>query len=160
MASQAEAVIIEFDTAVCGEDVLRRLNEQLPAMIRLHQVRRLEMRERLIPEQVRYRVGPVFDDSSRSGRKSILSLRIRELMSAETLEVERTDGGATRRRMIDVRPYIVNIEIHDDAVEFTLRVSPAGSARPVEILTLLGLDAEAVGHRIERLAVQWVSHSS
>jgi hypothetical protein len=42
-----------------------------------------------------------------------------------------------------------------DAVEFILRVTGAGTAKPVEIAGLLGYDTRGVAHRIRRMEVRW-----
>jgi hypothetical protein len=42
-----------------------------------------------------------------------------------------------------------------DAVEFTLKVTEAGTARPAEVAGLLGYDKNAINHRIRRMDVAW-----
>ncbi len=156
VASQAEAVVIEFDTPVQGKDVVEKLNEHLPGLIRIHDARRLDPRGRMIPELARYRVSPVFGGALPFATESDILERITNLLDADNAYVERADAKTRRTRRIDVRPYIAEIVIQGDAVEFTLRITPGGTAKPAEIVTLLGLDTEAVGYRIRRLDVQWM----
>src|SRR5262249_39710501 len=54
-------------------------------------------------------------------------------------------------RRLDVRPYLNGIHLLADAVELDLCVTPTGTARPDEVLALLGLDdVLAAGAVLER----------
>ena len=149
VASEAEAVEIRFEQPVDLADVLRRLAERSPAGLRWLSGERLEMGERLRAESVRYRLEPT--DSGCQG----LPDRVRELVAAKALPVERRSAKDGKCRVVDIRPYIVDCAFEDDAVGFTLRVTPGGSARPAEVAGLLGFEARMVNHRIRRVEIQW-----
>lgn len=69
-------------------------------------------------------------------RAGELGARIRALLASETCPIERT---RPEPRRLDVRPYIAAIRWLDGQLEMDLRVTPNGTARPQEILALLGL---------------------
>lgn len=160
VASQAETIVIEFDRPIDGDDATRRLNAQMPKDIRLTDARRLTPRERLVPELVRYRLE--LPPGAQTGTPAISNLteRIAEIGRADALPIERKDAPGKKTRRIDVRPFLVELKSDGDAVEFTLRVTPEGTARPREIAQLLGFDADTITHHIRRMAVQWRSHES
>ncbi len=150
VASDDEAVVIEFERLIDGQDALRRLQEQCPAGVRLTTAWRLEPAEKLQPDLVSYRLeigeAPPAD----------LQDRIRRIWESEVIHVQRIcDRERTKRSVIDVRRYLVDLRLIGDAVEFTLRVTTSGTARPAEIAALLGYDVGSVNHRIRRLEVRW-----
>ena len=149
VASQAEAIVIETETPIDPEDVFRRLEDHTPSGLRFINVRRLEARELPRPDWVRYRL--------ETGDRSPVDLepRIRQLLESEVVLVERSDSKGDGLRRVDVRPYIIDLRLDGEAVEFTLRVTSAGSAKPAEIAGLLGYDAGSINHRIRRMEVRW-----
>ena len=158
VASEVEIAVVEFEEPIDGEDARRRLNAQMPRDIHLSSASPVESGERFVPEQVRYRI------ESPSGlvwSPEILSRvaqRIEHVMQADILYIERADPEGKESRQIDVRSFLVEAMMQDDAVAFTLRVTKAGTARPREVATILGFDAEAVAFGIRRTAVVWLSH--
>jgi radical SAM-linked protein len=149
IASEAETVVVEFEEVVDPEDALDRLEHQTPSDLKMIEARSLQPRQHLRPTQVRYRLeigqAPPAD----------LAARVRRIVDEDVLEVERSVPESNRTRTIDVRPYILEISMDRDAVEFILRVTGAGTAKPVEIAGLLGYDTRGVAHRIRRMEVRW-----
>ena len=160
VASQAETVVIEFDRPIDGADATHRLNLQMPKDIRLTDARRLAPRERLLPELVRYRLEPPPGAETGTPVISNLTERIAAMVQADTLPIERKNAPGKQTRRIGVRPFLVELKKDGDAVEFTLRVTREGTARPREIAQLLGFDADTITHHIRRMAVQWLSDES
>jgi radical SAM-linked protein len=149
IASEAETVVVEFEEAVDPEDVLDRLEHQTPTDLNMIEARSLQPGQHLQPAQVRYRLevgqAPPTD----------LAARVRRIVDEDVLEVERSVPGSNRTRTIDVRPYILDISMDRDAVDFILRVTGAGTAKPAEIAGLLGYDTRGVNHGIRRMEVRW-----
>ncbi len=149
IASRAEALVIETVGLIGPNDALRRLQEHVPENIRMVSVRRLGERERLVPELVRYRLD--LGEPSPADRAA----RVRTILETEVVQVQRAIPKTDRTKPVDIRPFIAELSVDGDAVEFSLRMIGGGSAKPAEVASLLGCDAGSINHRIERLEVQW-----
>lgn len=149
IASDAETIVVEFAEPVDADSVSQKLRDQMPAGITLTQAKRLQIRGSLQPTRVRYRLELLGapDPETRS--------RVRAMMESTRLPVERVGHGKHRARSLDARPYLADMRLDDEAVEFTLRIQAGATVRPAEIATLLGFDAASVTHRIRRLHVEW-----
>ncbi|MCH9002300.1 MAG: DUF2344 domain-containing protein [Planctomycetes bacterium] len=154
MASEAEALMIETERDVDPDDMLARLAQHTPADLQMVSARRLALREGLEPELVRYRFRPEPPPRS-SALSNDLKTKVRLVLDAETIPVERTKAENEAVQVIDIRPYIENLSLVDDVVEFTLRVTQSGTARPSEVVGALGYRTESINHQIRRIDVQW-----
>ncbi len=149
VASEAESLIIEFTEPIDGDATAAKLQETLPVGAEIVGARRVETRESFGNATVRYSL-----DTSASGGTD-LAQSICRILDADALPVERLDPKAGSRRVVDVRPYLVNLHSDQSAVQFALRVTGGGTAKPAEIAGLLGFDPVSINHRIQRLEVQW-----
>ncbi len=149
VASDVETIIVEFSRPIHGEDTRAALNDQMPSGMEVHGARRLQPRERLTPAQVRYRLDPAGDT------ESTLRSRVRAILASTEVVITRTHCKKGRTRQLDARPFIANVDVNDNAIEFTLRVTSAGTVRPGEFVELLGFDARSMTHRVRRLAIEW-----
>lgn len=148
LASEAEVLVAEMEEAIPPSEVLERLSRQMPGGIELAACRALGAKERLSPVTATYRFKPGEPTSE-------LGERMTQVLTAETWIVDRVDRQSGRRRPIDVRPFLIRLELCSEGVEFTLRVGDDGSARPSEIAAALGFHADAVYHRMTRVEVRW-----
>lgn len=149
VASDADAILIETEHPIDPADMLTRLQEQTPAGISLTQARRMMPGERLQPDRVRYRLAldePAPDDWQK---------RIDRILQADSLPVVRKDPKDGSTRTVDIRPYLLEMHADGAAVEFTLRITGDGTARPAELAGLLGCGARSINHKIRRLDIQW-----
>jgi len=149
VASDVEAIIIETEVLLDPNDALQRLQHHTPADLRMIEARRLQPGEQLQPGRVRYRMEAAdvpMDD---------LIPRARHILESGIVEVTRVDPKSLQSRSVDIRPYIVDIRVVPQAVEFTLHVTGGGTAKPAEIAGLLGYDAGSINHRIRRMEIQW-----
>jgi len=149
LASDAESIVVEFDQLADGEAALCELDRQLPAGINMTGARRLEPHERFQPALARYRLD--LGDGSNVDVES----RIRQILEAVSLKVERAGRKDGQVRAIDVRPYLADMHADGNNVEFVLRISGGRTAKPAEIAQVLGFDPGSINHRIRRLEVQW-----
>ena len=149
VASQAETLVFETEVAVDAEVVVVALRDHAPTGIRLLSMRRLGVGEHLQPDLVRYRLEA--DERSPIETEAC----VRRLLESEVVHVERPDPAGQGGRLVDIRPFIVDLQVEGPTVEFTLRVTNAGSAKPAEIAGLLGYDASSINHRIRRMEVRW-----
>ncbi len=151
VASRDEALVFETTRIIDSDDALHRLQEQTPYDIEVISLRRMERGEQLEPQRVRYRL-----DLSDAGMNDLES-RVEQLLAAQAIPIERKSPKSKTARMVDIRPYLVDLRAADQRVEFTLLVTGNGTAKPAEIAGALGCDAGSINHRIERLEVQWRS---
>jgi radical SAM-linked protein len=149
VASCAEVIVVETEHPIDPDDALQRLDCQTPEGIAMLSSRRLALAEHLQPILVRYR----FDATGASTEE--LSSRVRSLLDSKTAVVQRVGPKNPKGRSFDVRPFIADLRAAEDGVEFTLRVSQDGTAKPAEVAGLLGYDAATINHRIRRLEVHW-----
>jgi hypothetical protein len=62
---------------------------------------------------------------------------------------------------VDLRPFLRDIRVLTDALEIDLWVTPKGTARPEEVLALLGLDdLTAEGAVVERTRLELHGHQT
>lgn len=137
--------VMEFDLAgACSTDeILSRLAAHAPAGLSFDEIRLLGPRDRARVSQALYRVEVPLDRGAR------LAEPIAELLRSSHCWVERR---RPQPRQCDIRPFIANVHCQGDGtLTICCHVSPAGTARPEEILRLLGLgDLVDAGALIER----------
>jgi len=149
VASEAESIIIETVKPVDPEQMLQCLDRHTPAELRMMRVRPLETGEKPQPDLVRYRLEPA------EKQPGDIKAHILRLLESDVVPVERTDPEKKITRTVDIRPYLVDLRVDGDTVEWTLRVTGQGTARPAEIAGLLGFDSKTINHRIRRMEVRW-----
>ena len=149
VASEAECIIIETTTDLDPNSLRERLDCHTPDDMPIRTARRLGDREKVQPDWVRYRLEPA------QGLAPEIAERIDHVLASEVIEVERKKPGDRTVKTVDIRPYVMEIRTDGDAVEFALRVSERGTAKPAEIAGLLGYDPDTINHEIRRLAIHW-----
>ena len=149
IASDDEALVVEFEKPVDSFNAKASLSEQMPDGFSIVECRRLQAGEQVQPDLVRYRI------ELNGETKPDLNDRANEIMAAAALPVLRAETPGVNARTLDVRPYLVELAVDSGGVEFTLRVTGSGTAKPSEIAGLLSFDPSAINHRIRRIAVIW-----
>lgn len=134
-----EVAELELDADVAAEEVRDRLARQAPAGLEILDVERLEITKTVHARLACYRIAVPPD------RWEALPERIAALKDASVCWVERQ---RPRWRKIDVRPYLGDLRLRSGALEMELVVTPNGTARPEEVLELLGL-----GNLLEKGAI-------
>jgi radical SAM-linked protein len=141
-----EVVELELDSELRPEEVLQRLARQAPAGLEFLTVERIDGKVTAHVRTVCYRV-PVSAD-----RDHDLPEAIAALLAAPACWIERS---RPRQRRLDLRPYIHDLRLVPGALEMELLVTPSGTARPEEILELLGLgDLVKTGAVFERIKLE------
>ncbi len=85
-----------------------------------------------------------------------LEAAIEHLLSSEHLPIRRPmDEEKTKFKNVDVRGFLKSIKLADSSIIVECAISPAGSIRVEEILTLLGLDEGKLAAAVRRTSVQW-----
>lgn len=151
VASDAEALVVETERQIDPLDAVRRLDDHTPAGIRVVAARPIAPREQPQPDLVLYRLAWSDD------KPVDVDQRIRRIMESDEVAIERTIHRDGTKRTVNIRPYIVRIKPCGEEIEFALRVTNRGTAKPAEVAGLLGCDPGAINHRIRRVAVEWNS---
>src|SRR5205085_2187507 len=112
------------------EEIRERLACQSPAGLDILDVRRIDRKTTAQVRRVCYRI-PV--PPERGGE---LPERAAALLASPECWIERT---RPQTRRFDLRPYLRDLYILPNALEIDLWVTPTGTARPDEVLQLLGL---------------------
>jgi hypothetical protein len=149
MASETELFIVEFTEALGPDEVLTKLRNQVPTGITLLNAERREASHAPQPNQVTCELLVDAEETTALKRKA------QELLKAEAIPVVRESGPTKPKKDIDIRRYILDIEVMADRVRFRLAHFPDGAARPAELMTALGMDPLRHGHRLRRVDVQW-----
>ena len=142
LVGHQEVVEIEFEDGLSAADVQRRLAEQAPPGLDIVSVIQIDRRLKGQPIRAEYRMAipPEQRDEVRA--------RAEELLQQTHCWVDRRHP---RPRRVDIRPYLLRIDVEADALIMEVRITPGGSTRPEEIAELLGLqDWVRTGVTIER----------
>lgn len=143
IVGQAEVAELMLEEPIPPEEVLERLRQQAPPGLTFLEVRPIDPKLTGQVQRAVYRFPLPADVAGDLPQKASAMLQAGEVL-VERLRPE--------RRQIDIRPYLNDLRVQADCLEIDLRVTPTGTARPDEILRLLGLgdllDAGAVLERI------------
>jgi radical SAM-linked protein len=129
-----ELADLELTREIPVEELHERLAAQAPPGLSILSVERISVKTSAQIRRVSYCV------SLSSSQTEGLAERLDALLAAPACWVERQ---RPHPRRLDIRPYINHLHLAGNRLEIDLRVTPQGTARPQEILDLLGLPGEA-----------------
>lgn len=146
IVGREEVVELELDEILSPQEVQSRLARQAPPGLEILSVRRIPVNLNAQVSRMTYTL-PV-----PSERLPDLSRRIADVLSARECWIDRHRPHSRQpERRLDVRSFLVDLRIVDSTLEMVLRLTTTGTARPEEVLGLLGLndllDAGAVLER-------------
>lgn len=154
VASDDELLVLELEpqgdppVELAPAHVLEKLQPQIVAGIQLLDARRVTG----VPQPVSVEYVVCLDCGIPNPQSEMDSF-----LAATSRVIDRSTDAQGGTRKVDVRGFVQALEY--DAASRTLRmtldVSNAGTARPTEILTAIGLDAAPIAHRIVRTRVRW-----
>jgi len=147
-----EVVELELDEEMSADIVLERMSRHAPAGLTFTSARLIDVSLTAHVSQVTYRLDlPVARLADAQGV-------IDRVRLASELWVERT---RPRPRRVDIRPYLKDCRIVNGALEMDLVVTPAGTARPEEVLHFLDLkDCLDQGALLERIHLALVDETT
>jgi radical SAM-linked protein len=165
-----EVVELELDAEIPPEEVHERLARQAPAGLAILNVRRIDRRAGAQVRRACYRL-PLPAERTAGLQEAIAALlatpELRVARGAWRLAREGGDLSTQYSRLStqhsapartperDIRPYLRDLQLRGDALEMDFWVTPTGTARPEEILALLGLgDLLADGAVLERVTLE------
>lgn len=144
VASSDELLVVELTEPLPPSVVMERLSPQMPAGLSLLGVEPIAESDRRLPSEASYSL--TLDASQREG----LAGRIAELLAAECVPVTRIMHQDSKQKSIDLRAYILAIELTDEGVRWRQTITGTGTVRVNEVLEALGLSARAHLHRVRR----------
>lgn len=137
-----EIVDLELDVGLPPQEVRERLDRQAPAGLEITSVQRIAAKSGAQVQRARYRIALPPE------RHLGLPERVAALLAAPDCWIVRQ---RPEQRRLDVRRFLADLRLLADALEIDLWVTPNGTARPDEVLEVLGLrdllDAGAVFER-------------
>jgi radical SAM-linked protein len=140
-----EIAELELDEELSPQEVQRRLTAEAPDGLQILDSQKISPRTAAHVRGVRYQL-PIPAE-----RESGLPERIIALMASTECMVERQ---RPRFRRFDLRPYLSDLRLEGCQLVMDLRVTPKGTARPDEVLTVLALDdLLQTGTVIERVQI-------
>ena len=78
------------------------------------------------------------------------------LLASDTIFVERSQPSKSQKiKRKNIRQYLSSIETTPESIQVAYRMTPQGSVRLDEVLTLLGLDPADLEGPIRRSHIQW-----
>jgi len=125
-----EVVELELTEDLPGDDVLARLCVQAPPGLELLSINSVAPRVTAQVCRVVYRLAVPPD------RGAAVSAACAALLRQPECWVERS---RPQPRRVDIRTYLIDLRLNNDALEIDLSVTPTGSARADEVVALLGL---------------------
>lgn len=134
---RAEVAELELDEIIPPDELLDRLRRQCPPGLDVLDLVRVPVRA---TAQVR---GLTYAAEIPPDRADLVRQKIPELLSQAECWIDRRrpSGGANSRRL-DLRPFLRDLRVVGEGpvwLEMDLWLTPAGTARPEEVLALLGL---------------------
>lgn len=151
VASSAELLVVGLTSEVAPSDAMARLAPQLPVGITLMSAEVLADGDRRLPCEARYTliVEPELAPT--------VSVAIEKFLASDTVLVERTIKKTAYKKTVDIRQYVLAIEINDDRLTWTQSITLTGTARLNELLDALGLPSRDHLHRLHRQVVRYDS---
>lgn len=147
-----EILDVELNEAIAPEDVQQRLSAQCPPGLQILSVQSIPPRAKAQVVSARYGVALPPE------RQLEVAERLPTLLQAVTGWVERS---RPQPRKINIRPYLRDVRLHGSDLEMQLWITPTGTARPEEILRLLGCeDILDNGAILERRQLELLSENN
>jgi radical SAM-linked protein len=153
VVGREEVVELELDQALPPEEVHARLAAQAPPGLEILSVRRIQPRVNAQVCRLAYALRIPVE------RLADLPQRIAGVLAASECWIDRHRPHSRQAaRRIDLRPFLADLRIHhrpSPTLEMVLHLTPSGTARPEEVLGLLGLqDLLEAGAVLERTRLE------
>lgn len=146
MEGRDEVLELELTERLSAEEILARLRQSPLPGLEFHSV------EVLPPGAPKAQVNRVtYEVEVPPDRWSSVQARLKEISEASQITMTQ-QGQSVTARLLD---HLLDWDLHEGRLRFTLRVDPRGSVHPREVLTLLGLgDLESQGIALVRSRVE------
>lgn len=148
IASSDELLLLELNSPADPSELASCLSREMPPGLSIVSIEIVADGDRRLPTRAEY----ALDVSSLD--RDLLDRHASTLLSRESIDIERTAPDRPPRK-IDIRPFILAIEVATDDLRWTQRITPEGTVRPDEMLEVLGLPPREHLHRLRRVAVKY-----
>jgi hypothetical protein len=142
-------ILVEMTDRISTQALLANLAPHVPGGMNLISADWLEAGEKRTPREVTYVISePSCDVTDVSHRAS-------RILASQTFEIDRLPTPSAKAKRIDIRPYVLSIDVNEQSLRWTQRVTQEGTIRVGEMLTILGLAAGDYLHRVCRFHVDY-----
>ncbi len=157
--SEAERLQLDLSRPFDTDELVDRLNEQMPSGIRAHAAISADPSQPCRPCSVTYEVDVSGLDASASDTTP-LTQRIESFLSSPVFEVSRVRHRDGRVKVVDIRPFVDELSAVGNSIRMSIMVtqSDGGLTTPAEVCQALGMDADVINHRVRRVKIQWFSN--
>ena len=149
VASICELLVLELTADEDPIEVLSRLATAMPDGIELLEAERLAEQDRRLPTEVQY----ALQLEPQACRDAAAAAS--EFMAKQSVVVERTNPARPAPKKVDIRKFMVSIEVEDGVLLWTQAIAPEGTVRVGELLDCLGLPSGDLLHRVLRKAISY-----
>ena len=149
VAAENEVLVIETTETVDPQEILDRLDAQMPSGLTLLGADRIAPGVRPQPIEAEYRL--TVSDSLRS----VVSEAAISLLDRDSVEVRRRDPGQSQSKTLNIRPFINTLEMTGGELMIRVHLTQSGTVRPRELLEVLGLPVDEHMIRLHRSNVTW-----
>lgn len=129
-----ELLLLGLPQDYSPQELADRLAQNLPAGITLRNCFKLEQSRSPLPVSAVYTLELSQQDAAKTTSK------IPALLDSTTLSVSRFSKRKAQFQEVNIRPYLGCLRLDQTELAFTINYTPAGSAKPAEVLALLDLD--------------------
>ncbi len=151
IASICEQLVVSMAEEIDTVEATSQFQAHAPIGLTITGGQQLKPRQKMLPTGVSY-VLPIAEDDPEN-----LEEKIEKILAEEKLIVSRSNPKKKETRTVDIRPFIDSLCIKNSSLAFRLHVSAKGTAKPSEIAGLLGYEAIAINHRIQRISIAWLA---
>lgn len=146
-----EVMEFDLDQWVFPAEIEQRIREELPAGLSIKSVEPSNPHAAAQGKEVSYEIRP--KDRIRNDVR-LTADGLKDFATRDEIPVSRIRKG--KRKVVDIRPFLLAVERDGDAVVLHIAAGPKGSARPEELLGAMGFDDAACrcDFRIVRTRVQ------
>ena len=141
----SEILDLELDEVLEPAEVLRRVRAECPPGLEILEAQSVPLRSGLRV------IGLCYGLNVPTERVPTLRTQLRDVLNSPRCLIERTHP---TRRTVDIRPFLRDLRLEEETgrLEIDLHLNETGTARPDEVLRLLGLgDLFEAGNLLERV---------
>lgn len=149
VAALGQLAVVELRPDADAANLAERLSASLPRQVPLRHAGPLIGGHRPQPRSVEYCV--TLEEADVSDLPEI----IQALMSNKQLVIEREMGPDKPARQVDIRGFLRELNVRDGRLHMNLSVENQASARPAEVLAVLGLVSDWYKASAVRMWVEW-----
>jgi len=144
---------IQFSESPPGQDLLIRIQQQLPAGCSVLEVQSSPGKCMFHPHRVRYifRMGSPFDEQFQGHLNGCR----KQVEEKSPIEIQRYWAKKRRYRQFDLSPYLEELDFANDQIEVVCGVSQSGTVRVDELMQWLHIIPEQFVEPVCRTEIKW-----